>query len=237
MKTFAFFAAAAMMLAASSLYAQVFMPPADMFSRQKTAYVTLEDGAEVAGTIEKLKRTKGLIALIVVTDSLSGKKMEYKPDLVKSMYLPPSGWDKFARGADLINRPSKWTRDDIDARRLVKDYVYFEKADVVLKKGKQTLMMQLLNPTFSGRIKVFHDPFAKETTRVGVGGMTVAGGDDKSYYVQKGKEPAFKLEKKNYNKEFKRLFGDYSSIMEKYGNKIKWSEIEAAMFEYNTECE
>jgi hypothetical protein len=237
MKTIATFVVALLSVVATSLHAQAFMPPAESFSRQKTAYINLEDGAEVAGTIDKIKRTKGLISLIVVVDSVSGNEMQFKPELVKSMYLPPSGWDKFARGADIANRPSKWSRDDIDARRLVKDYVYFEKAEVALKKGKQTLMMQLLNPTFSGRIKVFHDPLAQETGRTSVGGFTVAGGDDRSYYFQKGDAPAFKVTKKTYPKEFKSLFGDCSSVMQQYGKKIKWSEIEAVIFEYNTGCE
>jgi hypothetical protein len=221
----------------SSLFAQAFMPPAESFSRQKTAYINLEDGTAVAGTIEKLKRKKGLISNIIVTDSITGKELDFKPEQVKSMYLPTSGWDKFARTADVIDRPSKWSRADVDARRLSKDYAYFEKGEVILKKGKQTLMLQLLNPTFSGRVKVFHDPFAQETNRVGVGGITVAGGDDKSYYVQKGNDPAFKLSKKEYSKAFKLLFGDCKMIMDKYGKKIKWSEIEAVVFEHAMDCE
>lgn len=229
MKITSVFAIAAFCFAATSAFAQVFMPPAEGFSRQKTAYVTMEDGTEYAGTLERLQRKKGLISAVIITDSVSGKQMTLKPQDVRHMYLPPSGLDKFTRGLDFLNDATKWNRDDLDATRLRKGYVYFEKSEVELKKGKQTLLMQLLNPSFSGKVKVYHDPFAQETSSVGVGGITVAGGEDKSYYVKTGSAPAIRLYKKNYEKEFKRLFGDCQAVMDKYGKKIRWSEIEAAV--------
>ena len=66
-----------------------------------------------------------------------------------------------------------------------------------VKKKKKVLLMQLLNPHFGAKVKVYHDPFANSTASVGVGGFTVAGGDEKSYYVQFGEDTAFKLEKKH----------------------------------------
>jgi len=231
------FAALFLCLAASSSFAQVFMPPAEMFSRQKTSYITLEDGKEVAGTLETLKRKKGLISAIVLTDSISGKKVTYKPEQVKFMYLMPSGLDKFARGMDFLNDATKWNREDLEAHRLRTGYVYFEKSEVEFKKGKQELMLQLLNPSFSGKIKVFHNPLANETTPWEVQGITVAGGEDKSYFVKVGNEVAFKLYKKNYDKEFKRLFGNCAPIARQFGDKKRWIDFEAAVATHATECD
>lgn len=237
MKTKLSFAALFLCLAASSVSAQVFMPPAEMYSRQKTSYLTLEDGKEVAGTLQTLKRKKGLISAIIIVDSISGKKVSYKPEQVKFMYLMPSGLDKFSRGLDFLNDATKWNRDDLEAHRLRTGYVYFEKSEVEFKKGNQKLMLQLLNPSFSGKIKVFHNPLANETTSFEVSGINVAGGEDKSYFVKVGDEVSFKLYKKNYDKEFKHLFGDCPAVARKYGDKMRWIDFEAAVATHATECD
>lgn len=227
----------AVFLTLSSLSAQVFMPPAEGFSRKKTAYVTLEDGTEVLGTIERLQRKKGLISNIIITDSVSGKEVAYTPDKVKHMYLPQSGLDRFGQGLEFLNDATKWNNDDLDAYRIRDGYAYFEKAEVLVKKKKMTLMMQLLNPSFSGKVQVYHDPMAAETGQVSVGGIGVAGGDDKSFYVKKGDKPAFKLEKKNFEDSFNLLFGDCSSVKKEYGKKPKWRDLEMIAYKHATECE
>ena len=67
----------------------------DMFSRKKTAYVTLSDGSTMEGTITKVKRKKGLFEFIAIEDA-NGKKHELDPADIDHMYLPPSGLNKFA---------------------------------------------------------------------------------------------------------------------------------------------
>ncbi|MBK7410808.1 MAG: hypothetical protein IPJ40_23785 [Saprospirales bacterium] len=224
-----------MLFATQLVFGQVFSPPAEGFSRKKPAYVTLEDGTEVTGTIDKLKRKKGLISNIII-EKESGEALDYTPDQVKFMYLPQSGLDKLGKGLDFLNDATKWNRDDLDAAKIKDGYAYFEKADVMVKKKKMPLMMQLLNPSFSGKVRVYHDPYAAETTQVSVGGIGVAGGDDKSYYVKKGDGVAFKLEKKNFEDEFAKLFGDCDSIKKAYGKKPKWKDIEAIAYKHATEC-
>ena len=64
----------------------------------------------------------------------------------------------------------------------------------------------------------------------------VAGGEDKSFYVKKGDGVAFRLYKKNYDKEFKNLFGDCPAVVKKYGEKIRWSEFEEAVAAHAAEC-
>ncbi len=48
--------------------------------------------------------------------------------------------------------------------------------------------MQLVNPRFSKVISVYSDPFAKETSSIGIGGLKLAGGIAKSYYLKKGEK-------------------------------------------------
>ena len=137
---------------------------------------------------------------------------------------------------DFLSDVQKWDNKDIDQGKIADGYVYFEKAEVQVKKKKLTLMVQLLNPSFSSKVKVYHDPYAKETASLGVGGFTVAGGDAKSYYVSSGGKTAFKLEKKNYDEEFSKVFGKCKAVQSKF-DKVKWSEFEEHVYVHSTECE
>ena len=127
--------------------------------------------------------------------------------------------------------------EEYEQEILGRGYAYFEKVDVQVKKKKNfVLMMQLLNPSFSSKIKVYHDPYAAETMSVGVGPVST-GGDDKSYFIHvNGEDRAYKMEKKDYKEKFEELFGDCSAVMKKYGAKIKWSEFPEALHMYSTEC-
>jgi len=108
---------------------------------------------------------------------------------------------------------------------------------VYVKKKKRTMLMQLLNPHFASKVKVYHDPFARETTSVGVGGFTVAGGIDKSYYVQQGDEAAFRLKKKDYKKEqFGQMWKDCPAVAKQYGEDVDWDELVEHITAYS-ECE
>lgn len=216
--------------------AQKFLPPVESFSGKKIAYLTMDDGTEMEVFVEKISRKKGLVEQVKAKGT-DGKTIKIKPDQIKSMYLPQSGWDKFGKGMNFISDPRQWENPGAINQDRIKDgYAYFEKAEVLIKKKKMTLMMQVLNPTFSTKIKVYHDPYAKETTSWGVGGFTVAGGDDKSYYVSYNGATTFKLQKKNYDEEFVRMFSKCGAIKQKYP-KVKWLDFDSHVFDYTVECD
>ena len=137
---------------------------------------------------------------------------------------------------DVGTKVKKWDATYIDSEIIKKGYAYFEKAKVAIKKDQEMLLMQLLNPGFNSKIKVFHDPFAAETMRAGFGGMTMAGGDDKSYYVQVGDNVAKKLKKKDYDDEYKVLYSSCPTLLTKVGEKVRWTEFSKNVYEYTFEC-
>ena len=98
------------------------------------------------------------------------------------------------------------------------------------------LLLQILNPGFARNIKVFFDPYAGETASFGFGGIKVAGGDAKSYYVKKGEEVAFKLQSKNYEEEYKHLYGDCATFFDANVKKFDWSDLAKNIFDYTKEC-
>ncbi|MDF7820285.1 hypothetical protein P1X15_21875 [Runella sp. MFBS21] len=223
-------------LIAQNAISQDFIPAYDRFSGKETSYIHLEDGSKIEGTLEDLDRRKGLIQEVTIKDA-NGKKIKLKPEQIKSMYLMPSGFSKLSTNMDVSTKVKKWDAQYIDSEIIKKGYAYFEKAKVVIKKDQEMLLMQLLNPGFNSKIKVFHDPFAAETMRVGVGGFTMAGGDDKSYYVQVGDFPAKKLKKKEYEDEIKVMYSSCPSLVKKIGEKLRWTEFAQHVYEFTFECQ
>ena len=215
--------------------AQSFAVPLDGFSKKKTSYLHMEDGSVSEGLLGGFKRAKGQIETVKM-QSEQGKKIKIDPVKIKFMYIPPSNLAKLGAAVDRVYDVNKWDApSNMDSTLMGEGYVYFEKMTTQIKKKKtEDLMLQMLNASFSSKIKVFYDPFAKESMGLSVGGVTVAGGLDKSYYVFKEgtDEVAYRLYKKDYKEQFSTLFGDNDEFMAKYGDNIKWSDLEMHIYEY-----
>lgn len=215
--------------------AQELLSPSMTFSHKKTAYVTLTDGTEIEGLIKDVDRKKGLVEYVKIKDN-DGKKHKLKAEAIQYMYLPPSGFDKLSKATDFLTDAQKWGSDaKLNNDLLSQGYVYLENSNVRIKKKTRVLLMQLLNPTFSGKIKVYHDPMAKETMSLGVGPIKAVGGDAKSYFIKIGDKAAYKIKKKEYKKEFPVLWKSCKAVKSKYGKSIKWKELTQHIVEYN-EC-
>lgn len=231
-----FISAAFFLFFALILSAQDFLDGSFMFSSKKESYLTLNDGKEVVGFIDNIDRKKGLIESITIKDS-NKKKKEYKPEEIKFMYIAPSGFDKIAALDKKANDLTELNKDrSMHNDYIKKGYVFFETTDVIIKKKKMTLLLQLLNPGFANKIKVYFDPYAQETASVGVAGFKVAGGDAKSYYFKKGDAPAFLMQKKNYDDEFENLYGDCPELKKEYAKKLGWSNVEKHVYYYSENC-
>ena len=216
-----------------NVYGQSLLTPSNSFSHKKTSYVTLKDGTEIKGTIEDIDRKDGLIKLVKIRDG-SDVKHKLKADQVKEMYLMPSGFDKYSKAVDLVSDASKWNDEKVDQDLVNQGYVYFVNASVKIKKKAQPLLMQLLNPSFSKKVKIYHDPFAKQSMSAGIGGVKIAGGNAKSYFIQVGDDQAaYKVEKKRYEKEFKPLWNKCDAVISKY-SEINWSDLTKHALDYTT---
>ena len=211
---------------------QNLLNPFNGISSKKMSYIHMQDGSEVKGNIKKLDRKKGLIEEVKIKTE-DGNKKTLETEKISHMYLPQSGLDKLGKALDFMNDATQWNNDDYNQTLLGDGYALYEQSEVQIKKKKRTLVMQLLNPHFGNKIKIYHDPFASETMAPSVGGVKIAGGDDKSYYISVNGGTAYKLQKKNYKEEFKKLFGDNKEVMAKYGEAIRWKDFAEAVFEYS----
>lgn len=216
------------------LLGQQLVPEFAGVSRKKISYLSMEDGTQIKGNISGFKWKKGLIEEIKIK-GMDGKKIKIKPEKIKHMYLPISATGKLANSIDFLNDATQWGNTDLDKDILQKGYYYFEKSDVKIKRKTRTLMMQLLNPSFSEKVKIYNDPFAKEALGLGVGSIKLVGGGEKSYFIKKGNDVAYKLEKKNYDEEFPLLFKDCSTFSAEQEDK-KWSQFTQHVFDYTKTC-
>ncbi|HRD08105.1 MAG: hypothetical protein U0V54_03750 [Saprospiraceae bacterium] len=217
--------------------AQDFLDGNFTFSSSKISYITLADGSEVTGYIDDIDRKKGLIEKITIKDSL-GKKMEFQPQDIHHMYIAPSKWDKFSKGMDKMNDFTEWDKNkQVNLAHIKEGYALFEYSEVMIKNEKKSLLLQLINPGYCNKIKVFFDPQAKESASVGIGGFSVAGGQPKSYYVKVGNEVAYKLEKKHYEDKFESLFGNCEAINKAYPEEIDWDFFSKHVYIHATKCD
>lgn len=215
-----------------TMTAQQLLSPSWGFSHKKTSYVTLMNGDQITGTLKDVDRKKGLIEFVNIEDG-TGKKHKLKAEKIKFMYLPPTAFDNLAKADDFLTDAQKWNEQKLNQDLVNKGYVYFENSKVKIKKKESLYLMQLLNPTFSDRVKVYNDPFAKETTGLGVAGVTVVGGNDKSYYVKVDNSPAaHRLYKKNYKDEFAGLWSKCPSL--KSTKTVTWGDFTEHVIAYNS---
>lgn len=218
-----------------NLSAQEFIDGSSGFSRKKDSHFILKDGTKITGLLHKWGVKKGLITEITVKTE-DGKKTKIEPSKIDHMYLIPSGLDNMARGMKIGTNVNRWKADSgINKGFIEEGYVLFESTEFQIKKKKMQVLGQLVNPGFSSPVKVYFDPFANETMSVGVGGLTVAGGIAKSYYVKKGDGTAVKFTKKEYDKAFETIYDNCVELAKEY-EELAWRDFAKHLYFYSTEC-
>ena len=230
-----FLTTALLVLFTSSAFAQYFSSPVEVFSRKKIAYVTLKSGEEVKGNLKDYDVKRGLIDEVTIEVAKKDKR-KYTPDQIAFMYLPQSGLDKVGKAMDKIYDATQWQSEDINSEYMKDGYAYFEQATVQLKKKKIEALLQMVNVSYNNPVKIFHDPWAGETSKLEVGGFTVAGGLEKSYWVKAGDADCFKIKKKNYPEDLDKVFTKCDAYKSEIPAKPKWEDFPELLFNYAKSC-
>ncbi|RYM33571.1 hypothetical protein ERX46_11580 [Brumimicrobium glaciale] len=220
----------------TQLNAQSFTNGMDGFSKKKPAKVTLNDGTEVNGLISKLKRKKGNFVSITIENG--GAKVAYAAKDIKQMYLAPSGLQKMGSGLEKATDVNRWNKSDLDPALIKDGYAFFETTKFKKKKKEFTGMLQLVNTTSAGDIRIYFDPLAKSGASASIGGINVAGGLDKSYYIKNGDEAAIYTDKSEYKKNGSTLYGDCQEAIDAFNNsKSTWKEFPIHVQTYFDNCQ
>ena len=129
-----------------------------------------------------------------------------------------------------------WDNSYLNSEIMKQGYCYFEKAKVEFKNETATLLLQLLNPGFSNKIKVFYDPYAAETGGFGIGELQLTGGEDKSYFVQVGEIIAKRTKKKDYETLYKSFYADCPTLLQQLDKALKWTDFAKHVYIYSFDC-
>lgn len=203
-------------------FAQKLMPGTYSFSKEKPVYITLVDGTQVEGMLNKVDRKKGILKSMEV--NVNGDLVFYRAGQIQNMYIAPSGEGKLGKVYDFLYDATKWDNRNYNFQYFNQGYVYFEQTEVEMGMKTRSMLMQLLNPSFSSKIKVYNDPFASE----------LATGEESSYYVKDGGRPAMLLNQESYKDYFIALFGE-CQIMVPLKQKASWTQFDNHVYMY-TQC-
>ncbi|MBB3698896.1 hypothetical protein KMW28_09010 [Flammeovirga yaeyamensis] len=219
-------------------FAQSFVPTLSVngMVQSKEAYVIKNDGSKITGKITAASLTNNVLKSVSIKTA-DGTKMKFKAADIKQLGVKPKEFFKFEQSmtAGSIKELAGRNFEDV----VDQEYVYYEQALLPGKKNKFALM-QLLNPGFDHVVKVYKDPNAKQTGGLGVAGVKVTGGIDKSYLVtDTGSNRAILIEKKKYKKEGQKvIFTKCPEVFGKYyaGDKFQWKDFAEHVYVYDQLC-
>lgn len=202
-------------------------------ARKKISTILLKDGKEIRGYVQGVRGKQSQINRVILKEAETDEKMDIDISQIKEAYLFASGIDKASKVEHQISQVGTSKRNNM-RKATTNDEIYFVNKSVSLKnkKDEQELLLQLLNPDFDDFISVYFDPISRESKGVGLGGINLGGGVLFSYYVEKDGE-VFWVRKKEFEKQYSKLFGDSPEFMKKYPVKsVKWDWFSGLVLEY-----
>src|SRR5690349_6396939 len=134
--------------------------------------VTREDGTKLTGKLSSGTLINGYLKNITVKTE-DGEKHKFKPEDMVSVWVKASKFVKLAMISESTTSIKELTKTDFD-KISNQEYVIFERA-ALAKKDDKFAMMQLLNPGFDSKIKVYADPNANQTGGLSMGGVQFTG--------------------------------------------------------------
>jgi hypothetical protein len=202
-----------------------------------TCIAKLKTGEKAEGILKGLSVTTGCISGVTIKQE-NGKKDRFKTGQLESLQVKSSGFTEMASvpaGTVTRNNLSISTPGNVAEE----EYIVFETVNTGKLSG--ILLLQLLNPGFCSRIRVY----AYETDS----GNTVTIRDEKkgtvSYtgraaitylFVKPGEKPV-KIEKSNFRNRLKEIFSDCPAVISKVNNEgLKWNYLAELVFIYNSNC-
>ena len=206
MKRIIFIALTVSLTLSLNLLAQSFMPSYMPSFGYKKGFVVKQNNDSIHGTFTKIYHTENITSLTIK----DGQEVKHKlkEEEISRVYIAFSDIDKFSTSIGSGSSSMKDISQTSFSQVFKADYFIWEQA-ITPKKGK-IKVLQLVNPGFDTKMKVYRNPTSGETGGVGVGGIKLTGGIEKSYFiVKKGEVVATEVEKGKYKKAILRGFYNY----------------------------
>ena len=212
-------------------FAQSFMP-AYAHAGNMHAIVVDQKGDTTRGIVTWMNHDRNIKELTVKDDQ--GVKHKFEEQDLKIVLAALNDLNKIAMS---LQSSSAKDMSQTDFDQVAKAQYYIWEPAITPKKGKLKVM-QLVNQGFDSKMKVYRDPTAQETSGVGVAGMKLTGGIEKSYYlVKSGEEVAILMKKGDYKSQFYEVFKscpEMEQLLE--GKKPDWDDFAKHVFEYEKRC-
>lgn len=210
-----------------------FISPVENLPTPADVEITLKDGKEVVGRITSAMSMNGTLRSVTVKDA-EKNKYKFKADEMKVMKVKMTELAKLEAMGEASSSLTEMLNADFEEINN-REWVIYEQALLPKKKDKYALL-QLLNPGFDSRIKVYQNPDANETGQVSLGGMALAGGEDRSYLMVKDGSKSSKVRKSSYKKTFPEIF-EGCEALQAYQDKPRFQDFASHVFLFNKECQ
>lgn len=159
----------------------------------------------------------------------NGTDHKFKAEDVKELKIKVDGMARLEIVAEQTSNLKKLAHSNFK-EVVQRDYIIWQQ--FTHPKSKKLFLLQLLNPGFDSKIKVYQKPNAK-TGAMSVGNIDVSGGEATAYYVLKGSD-SYEISKRKYQKEgYQSLFSDCTQMN---NEKPKFKEFAIDVFTYDQAC-
>ncbi|MBG0859747.1 MAG: hypothetical protein IQL11_09605 [Bacteroidales bacterium] len=164
----------------------------------------------------------------------NGEKAKFMPEQIASMQIKTSELMRLTMISEASSSIKEMVKTDFNAI-VNRDYIIFE-TELTPKKTDTRRLLQLLNPGFDSKIKVFAEP-GKQTGSLSVGELQLTGGEDRAYLFVKNGEKAIQVKKGSYSENFNELYSDCPQMLESFKDqKIKWEDVALHVYVYDQLC-
>lgn len=213
--------------------AQSFMPAYKATPGKIHAIVVDQKGDSIRGVVTWLNHDTNIKGITIKDDK--DVKHKFEEQDIKVVLATLKDADKMTM---LTDQRSLKAMSQSDPNQVAKAEYFIWEPAVTPKKGK-LMVLQLVNHGFDSRLKIYRDPTAGETGGIGISGLQLTGGVEKSYYLVKtGEEVAILMEKGDYKQQFFDVFVKSCPDMEKLleGKKPDWDDFSKHVFAYELTC-
>lgn len=219
---------------ANSATGQGFIVPVEDTPHAQQCYVLRTDGTRIEGKLKAISQSKGIKNVDIM--NANGNKLRIEAADITELGVKVTGLVKMELIAESTETVKKLTNADFKEINN-REYIIYQQALMPGQKDRYALL-QLLNPGFDSRIKVFQDPWASETQGISHQGISITGGEDKSYLFVKDDGRAFKVKKGSYKKDFDDIFGDCLKMVQAYaGERTRFKDAAEHVWVYDRACE
>ncbi|MEQ8548656.1 MAG: hypothetical protein RIC03_12140 [Cyclobacteriaceae bacterium] len=203
----------------------------------KSAYAVTVQGDTIRGKIRMSNLTNGQLRSFTIRDDQK-QKYKFKAKDVITLAVRPSVMSKLTSAFSI---PTTWGKSGMIRFNdvLDREWVYFDRALLPRKKNKYALL-QLVNPGFASKIKVYNDPRARKNTGLGMdGGGLLLGLEDRSFFVVFDNNKSQIYRQSSYNRNARNeLYKDCPVFMENYsGERFNWRDFPEHVFVYDQLCD